>query len=173
MSNEIVNTNTGEIMETGEKVIERNDKYEIVQLPDGKFVKKMIYKKFWSTIPETTDERIEMYKVFNDSENNGDLVTPLSTMANKEVTIHQAYTNPYESFDEKTGQNVFGVVTTLYDGSNYYATSSKSVYHTLFQIFEVFGYPNTPNYKPITVKVIGTKRERGTQINISLVGIEE
>lgn len=149
-------------------VVQETEDYQVVQLSDGKFKKQMKYKKFFSKIPTTDEEIKELYRVLND-ENNNDIVSPMSQNIDKELEIHQVYIVPYESFDEDTGFTEKGVTSTIYDGGHYYATSSKSVYHTLHNLFQVFGYPQDNGYDPIKVRITGTKRERGLQINLSLV----
>lgn len=149
-------------------VVQETDTYQVVQLADGKFKKQMKYKKYFSKIPVTNEEIKELYRVLND-ENNNDLVAPMSQNIDKEIEIQQVFIVPYESFDEDTGFTEKGVTSTIYDGEHYYATSSKSVYHTLHNLFQVFGYPEDEEYSPIKVRITGTKRERGLQINLSLV----
>lgn len=164
-----VNTATGEIMDTKESIVTETDKYTIVKLEDGSFKKNMKYTKFFSRVPETEEDQIELYKVFNDSESG--LVTPLRNMVGKEITIAHIFTAPYQSFDEKSGTVTNGVTTTIQDvDGQYYATSSKSVYHTLQSIMETFGTPGTSEYKPLKVNVTGTKRQMGVQIDLTLIG---
>lgn len=159
---------TGEILNT-EIVVQDTPDYRIVKLPDGTFKKNMKYKQYFSRIAETEEEQIELYKVFNDSDS--ELVTPLSNMKDKEITIKHVYIQPYESFDEKTGNLTDGVTTTIEDvDGSYYATSSKSVYYTIYNIMNTFGYPNNENFKPVKVKVTGTKRQNGVQIDLELIG---
>lgn len=163
-----VNQETGEIMNTEIVVRETND-YKIVQLPDGTFKKNMKYHSYFSRQAETEEEQIELYNVFNGSDN--ELVTPLKNMANKEITIKHVFIQPYESFDETTGNTSNGVTTTIEDTEgHYYATSSKSVYYTIFNIMKTFGYPTDEDYKPVKVKVTGTKRQNGIQIDLELIG---
>lgn len=164
----MVNTQTGEVVNT-EVVIQETPEYKIVQLEDGTFKKNMKYQQYFSRTAVTEDEQIELYKVFNDSESG--LVTPLRNMVNKELTVSHVFIQPYESFDEKTGNLTSGVTTTIEDiDGSYYATSSKSVYYTLLNIMQTFGAPTDDNYKPVKVKVTGTPRQHGVQINLSLIG---
>lgn len=164
-----VNGETGEVM-NAEIVVQETDKYKIVQLPDGTFKKNMKYDQYFSRVAKTQEEKIELYKVFNDS--NSELVTPFNNMVNKEITIKHVFIHPYESFDEKTGNVTDGVTTTIEDvDGSYYATSSKSVYYTILNIMNTFGYPSDENYKPVKVKVTGTKRQNGVQIDIELIGM--
>lgn len=163
-----VNVETGEILPS-EIVVQETEDYRIVKLEDGTFKKNMKYKKNHSRVAETEEEQIELYKVFNDEDS--DLVTPLSHLVGKEITIAHFFTNPYQSFDEKTGIVTDGVTTTIEDTEgNYYVTSSKSVYYSLFNIMDAFGYPSDEDYKPVKVEVTGTKRQNGIQIDIRLIG---
>lgn len=171
MTNELTkfNPETGELIENTELVITETEDYTIVITEDGKFKKNMKYKKFFSRIPETEEEQIELYKVFNDSDSG--LVTPLRNMVGKELTVSHIFTAPYQSFNEDTGNVTNGVTTTIEDTEgNYYATSSKSVYHKLQSIMETFGNPAEESYKPLKVEVTGTKRQNGVQIDLTLIG---
>lgn len=159
---------TGEILNT-EIIVRETDDYKIVRTPDGKFKKNMKYKEYFSRIAETEEDKIELYKVFNDSES--DLVTPLSNMVKKEITIKHVFIQPYETFDENTGNTMDGVTTTIEDvDGSYYATSSKTVYYTIRNIMQTFGHPHEEGFKPVKVKVIGTKRQNGIQIDLELIG---
>src|SRR5699024_9228811 len=171
MTNELTNfnTETGELIENTELVITETEDYTIVKTEDGKFKKNMKYKKFFSRIPETEEEQIELYKVFNDSDSG--LVTQLRNIVGKELTVSHIFTAPYQSFNEDTGNVTNGVTTTIEDTEgNYYATSSKSVYHKLQSIMETFGSPAEDSYKPLKVEVTGTKRQNGVQIDLTLIG---
>lgn len=169
VANEVIaDIETGEILNT-EIVVQETDEYKIVKLQDGTFKKNMKYKQYFSRIAETEEEQIELYKVFNDSDS--EKVTPFNNMVNKEITIKHVFIQPYESFDEKTGNLTDGVTTTIEDlDGSYYATSSKSVYYTIYNIMNTFGYPNNENFKPVKVKVTGTKRQNGVQIDLELIG---
>ena len=170
MTNEIMNVNeqTGEII-TNEVIVNETEEFRIVKLPNGKFRKDMKYKNYMTRIPETEEEQIELYKVFND--NDTELVTPLGNMIDKEISIAHFFTTSYDSFDEETGNLKAGVVTTIQDvDGSYYVTSSKSVYYTIFNLVEAFGYPSDEQYNPIQVKVTGTKQQNGIQIDLKLIG---
>lgn len=162
------NVETGEIA-AGEIVVRETPDYKIVKLEDGTFKKNMKYHAYQSRTPVTEEEQIELYKVFNDE--NSDLVTPLKNMVNKELTIQHVFIQPYQSFDDKTGNVTDGVTTTIQDvDGQYYATSSKSVYYKIKGLFQAFGNPSSEAYKPLKVKVTGTKRQFGVQIDLELVG---
>src|SRR5699024_12753754 len=113
----------------------------------------MKYKEYISRVAETEVEKIELYKVFNDSYSS--LVTQLKNMIDMEIIVKHVYTLPYESFDESTVIVNDGVTTTIEDtAESFYATSSKSVYHIIFSIMHTFGYPYDENYKPVKLTVV-------------------
>lgn len=151
-----------------EQVVSETEDHTIVKLPNGKFEKRMKYKKVYTYVPETESEMIELYKILNTQDNPD--VTPMQRVVSEEFSVLQAYTNPYQSFDEETGGNTNGVTTTILTDKGYIATSSKTVYYTLLGLFDTFGYPNTENYRPIKVKVTSTKQLNGNQIGLELIG---
>lgn len=158
----VYDVETGEIA-PGEQVVTETSEYKIVKLPNGKFKKNMKYHPYASRKPETEEEKIELYKLFNDS--GSDILTPLRNMINKEIFIDHVFIKPYQSFDENTGNVTEGVNTYIQDTEGaYYATSSKSVYHTIKGIIESFGDPT------MKVKVTGTKQKNGIQIDLSILG---
>lgn len=165
MTNEIAATN-----QVSELLIEETPKYSIYKLPDGKFEKRMKYEKFWTNIPESNEELIELYQVMN--EQDSELVTPLKEAVGELLDIKHVYFNPYSSFDDETGTSQSGVTTTIQtqDGK-YYATSSKSVYYNLQNMFEVFGTPGTEQYLGVRMAVTSTKAARGNQISLKLLGL--
>lgn len=168
--NTLVNYTTGEIVPR-ETIVEETENFMIIRDEHGKYRKQMKYKRVWTKLPENEQEKIEMYRVMNDSDNNSELVTSMANAVGKQIEIHQSFTNPYTSFDEDTGKNDYGVTTTIYDGKHYYATSSKSVYYTLEGLYEVFGQPTDLNYKPIKVEITSTKMQNGNQIGFKLIGL--
>lgn len=148
--------------------IKEEENFKVVQLPDGKFKKIMKYRSITTFNPETLEEKKKLFTIMNDT--TGTLVTPLKEMKNKSFKIKNVLTMPYESFDEETGETTSGVTTTFEDTEgSYYATSSKSVYYSILSMMQAFGTPNTPNYEPIEVVVLATKRENREQLNIQLV----
>lgn len=166
--NTVYNVETGEIA-AGEIIVSETSDYRIVQLPNGEFKKNMKYHQYFSRRPETEEEQIELYNVFNDE--NSELVTPLKNMIGKEISLQHVFIQPYQSFDEKTGTLTDGVTTTIQDAEGkYFATSSKTVYYKLKGMFEAFGNPSAEGFKPIKLKVIGTKRQNGVQIDLQLLG---
>ncbi len=167
-------------METGEiknelamdNVVRETENY-VIRKENGKFVKQAKYKKIFTHVPQTEEKQIELYNVFNSSEDDNDLVQPIGKLVGEVIGIDELYTNPYTSFDEETGQDNYGVTTTIKDGEQYYVTSSKSVYYTVQKLFETFGNPADEDYKKIYVKVTGTKRQNGVQIDFALSHLGE
>src|SRR5699024_2766336 len=84
-----VNEETGEILPS-EQVVHETQDYKVVKLDDGTFKKNMKYKEYFSRVAETEEEKIELYKVFNDSDSS--LVTQLKNMIDKEITVKHVYT---------------------------------------------------------------------------------
>ena len=171
-SNELTTTNTIETLAL-ETIVSDTKDFTIYKQADGKFRKEMKYEKFFSKVPETEEEQLKLYQVFN-SDEDSKLVTSLKTVEGMPIEIQNVYFNPYQSFDEETGKSTNGVTTMIEDTEGeYYATSSKAVYFTLKNIFEAFGTPNTPNYKPIVVTVTGKKLAKGRQINLEMQGVKK
>jgi len=168
MTNEItvLNNVTGETMNVSEVIVSDTAEYTIVQTEDGKFKKNMKYEAFSSRQPKTNEEKIELYKVLNEDDNEN--VIEMKTMIDKPITIEHVFINPYTSFDEDTGKNTHGVTTTIQSEGKYYVTSSKSVYYTIRNLFSTFGNPLSEDYQPIKVIVTGTKQKNGVQINLKL-----
>lgn len=151
-------------------VVKSTEDYEIVKLDepdqDGNlFEKRMKYKRIATHMPESENEIVELYAVLNDS--TGEKVTPMKEVIGLTFVAKNFYTSPYDSFDGKTGQTSRGVTTTIEDtDGNFYATSSKSVYYSVLNLYENFGM------KPFILQIVGIKREKGrVQINVQLTGI--
>lgn len=169
MTNEITNfdSTTGEILPM-ETIIQDNEKFTIVKLADGKFEKRMKYKRVHTSIPQTEEETLKLYKVLNESDNG--IVVEMKKAIGKKLVIKNFYTEPYESFNEETGENTRGVSSVIeaVDGT-FYGTSSKTVYYALMNLYDVFTDSLT-NGK-IEVEITGTKREQGEQIGLSVIGL--
>ena len=171
-NNELTTTNTIENMAM-EIIVSDTKDFTIYKQADGKFRKEMKYEKFFSKVPETDEDQLRLYQAFN-SDEDSKLVTSLKTIEGMPIEIQNVYFNPYQSFDEETGKSTNGVTTMIEDTEGlFYATSSKAVYFTLKNIFEAFGTPNTPNYKPIVVTVTGKKLTNGRQINLEMQGVKK
>lgn len=145
-----------------DNIVRETNDYTIIKKDDGKFEKIMKYHNFATSEPETEDEKIELFRAFNDDDNN-DIVTPMKDLIGETFLVTDFYIQAYESFNEDTGKSDYGAITMLKtDDNKFITTSSKSVYYTIRNIYDVFPLP-------FKVKIIGTRRERGTQINLSIV----
>lgn len=143
--------------------------WKVIPLPDGTFKKQMKYKEYLSRQPKDMAEEDKFYVIFNDSDS--DLVTQLKNMVGKQITIANIFMTPYDKFEKTTGEITDAVNTTIEDtAGNFYATSSKSVYHKLLQMMKSFGKPDSEKYIPIKVEVTGTKRTNGVQIDLKYKG---
>lgn len=172
MTNELMNVKTGEMIK-GDVVVRENEDMVVVQKADGKFVRQAKYKDFHSFVPQTTEEKIELFNIMNAGEEESD--NGLSSNVGKKITIRDIVQTAYDKVNEDTGELEHGVVTYLFTPENeVFVTSSKSVHFTLSNLFKVFGNPaDKENYVPIIVEVTSTRRENGKQINVKLVGVAE
>lgn len=156
-----------------DEIVEETENYIVKKTPEGKFKKEMKYKAYISFKPETEEEEIELYKLTSSNEDNEDVIE-LKNMVGKEFELTDCIITPYESFNEDTGESLQGVSSIMRDEKGFYiATSSKSVYHSLMNLFKVFGFPHEKKYKSVTFKVTSTKRENGNQLNLSLIKINK
>src|SRR5699024_1156869 len=155
MTNEIqnVDVNTGEILQT-EEVIRDTEDYTIVLQADGRYRKDMKYKKYYSLVPESKEDSIELYKILNSQDN--EKVTPMAQMKNKEIEIHQVYTNPYQSFDENTGGNINGVTTTiqLRTGLLLHLLNQSTIHYFNFLTYSAIQILQTMNQSRLKLSVL-------------------
>lgn len=150
-------------------IVEDNNDYTVYRLADGTFKREMKFQKFWSRTPNTEDETMELYKLFNESD-DAENVHQFKKSVGEIITIKNFFVNPYASFDEETGEVTQGMTLMLEDDKGeFYVTSSKSAYYTLKNIFNTFKLPNTDGYKPIKVVVTET---RNTQTKNMMIGLK-
>lgn len=154
----------------GKVVVEETEKYIVYKTAEGKFLREMKYDRFWSKVPETQEDMLRMYQVMNEDEAEG--VNTMSTNVGAKFQVEQIYFEPYNSFDEETGESRSGVTSTIETPEGeFFVTSSKSVYHTLNRIMQTFGTPNTDTYRnPVIVEITGQKGMNGTIIDVKLAG---
>lgn len=166
---ELSTTQQTAALSPGETIVTETNDYTIVKLENGLHRKDMKYKKQMTYIPSSKEEMIELYKILN-TEDNPD-VTPMKKLIGEEIEILHYFTNPYQSFDDKTGGSKNGCNTTILTKDGYVATSSLTVYWTIDGLVQVFGSPSNENYTPIKVKVTETKKENGMQIGLELISV--
>ena len=154
-----------ELIETkGNELVRETDDYIIYKNKDGLFTKEMKYHS--SLINMESVDPVELYNVMNGSSNK---VVEMKAAIGTNILIKGFFTSAFESFDEKTGETSRGVTSTIYDGQNYFATSSKSVYYDLMNLNKTFGI----TVAGVEVKVVGTKQQRGTQIRLELIKVNK
>lgn len=170
-------TEKNEIIVDGVKsnVVRETDQFLVVQQPDGKFKKEMKYgnKEYWSKRPETPEELVEFYQIMNSSEDDPhEKLKPMKFEKGGIVDVVNVYMTPYESLDDETGDDAYGI-NTMIEGSDglFYVTSSKKAFFDLENMMKVFGKPDQHNYIPFTVGITHTKKEKGTQIGLKLLGV--
>lgn len=152
-----------------EILVQDTPKYAVFQLPNGKYEKRMKYEKQWSFIPETNEELVQLYQIMNE---DSELVKPMKSAVGEIFDIKNVYFNPYESFDEETGTSTAGVTTMLETTEGaYFATSSKTVYYNLQNMFDVFGFPGTEKYLGVRVAIVSEKQKKGDQISLKMLGL--
>lgn len=154
-----------ELIETkGYELIRETDDYVIYKNREGLFIKEMKYQSMLINMDSV--DAVQLYNVMNGS---SDKVVEMKAAIGTNILIKGFFTSAFESFDEKTGETSRGVTSTIYDGQNYFATSSKSVYYDLMNLNKTFGITDAG----VEVKVIGTKQQRGTQISLELVKVNK
>lgn len=155
----------------GEKLVTETNEYSVFQLPNGKFEKRVKYQAYSSIHPETTEEQVMLYNLLN-----GDEALEMKAHIGTIFEIMNVVFSPYDSFDEETGVSDAGVSTIILGVTDNgepvtFATSSKTVYWDLQNMFKVFCKPDDENYLGIKVAITGTKQQRGTQIGLKLLGL--
>lgn len=155
MSNELMTT-------------QNNGNSIIVQNEDGTFKRKATYEAYSSLKAETKAEKIWLLNLL---EGNQDSVNGLKDHVGKQFEIANVIFRPYDSINETTGKQEFGVLTYILtpDGIPY-VTSSKSVYFSMKRIFEVFGAPDQEGWENIRIQVIRKKGLQFEYVDIKIIG---
>lgn len=157
------NNELATVNKNGLTMVQDNDSFTVYKDSTGKYIKEMKYKDL-IVFPEDTEfNEVELFNLINGT---SEKAVELKATIGTEILIKGFVTRAYESFDEETGQTSKGVTTTLYDGTQYFVTSSKTVYYNVINMHDVFGSPRSEG--GFLVKVIGTKRQLGTQISLEL-----
>lgn len=166
-NNQLVNTQTGELSPV--ERISADGRFIISIDEKGKHSRKMIYKEFASVKPETREQTIALFKLLNEE----GMATQMKEAVGVEIDLRDVILQPYDSINEDTGVQEYGVVTYLIAQNNEaFVTSSKSVYNTVINLFKAFGEPsytadNAPKLK--IVSRAGQQKGR-TIIDLSLIG---
>lgn len=166
--NEMVNVETGEIVETPNTLVRETDQYVISKTEDGKFVRKAKYEDYSSFEAETRQDKIWLLNIMEGDEETGN---PLSEHIGKVIEVQDIITRKYDKLNEDTGELEYGVLTYLITPDKQaFVTSSKTVYFSVNRIMELFGRPDEEGWENIKLKVGSEKGANGTIIKVKLVG---
>ena len=166
--NEMVNVETGEIVETPNTLVRETDQYVISKTEDGKFVRKAKYEDYSSFKAETRQDKIWLLNIMEGDEETGN---PLSEHIGKVIEVQDIITRKYDKLNEDTGELEYGVLTYLITPDKQaFVTSSKTVYFSVNRIMELFGRPDEEGWENIKLKVGSEKGANGTIIKVKLVG---
>lgn len=151
------------------EVLKEDENFLIVKTPDNKFKRKAKYKYFSSLEAVTKEQKKRMFKLLNDSDGEGEALPAKENIGVKFKLVDVIH-NPYDSIDEDTGERILGVITYLFsETGEVYVTSSKSVYHTLQNIFTAFGEPHYSEDDALDIAIVEKKGEKFKYIDVSLV----
>lgn len=166
--NEMVNVETGEIVETPNTLVRETDQYVISKTEDGKFVRRAKYEDYSSFKAETRQDKIWLLNIMEGDEETGN---PLSEHIGKVIEVQDIITRKYDKLNEDTGELEYGVLTYLITPEKQaFVTSSKTVYFSVNRIMELFGRPDEEGWENIKLKVGSEKGANGTIIKVKLVG---
>ena len=166
--NEMVNVETGEIVETTNTLVRETDQYVISKTEDGKFVRRAKYEDYSSFKAETRQDKIWLLNIMEGDEETGN---PLSEHIGKVIEVQDIITRKYDKLNEDTGELEYGVLTYLITPEKQaFVTSSKTVYFSVTRIMELFGRPDEEGWENIKLKVGSEKGANGTIIKVKLVG---
>ncbi|ALH46475.1 single strand DNA binding protein [Bacillus phage VMY22] len=149
----------GQSMEQGEYIVSRD--------AEGKFSRKAKYKFFSSVTPESKEEKIKFFNLLNGDEE----AISIKDNTGVPIPVQDVIFNPYEGIDEETGVFDHGVLTYLITPDGLvYVTSSKSVYHSMKNMFKVFGEPHYTDETRIIVTGVMKKGQKHQYVDVTLVG---
>lgn len=166
---EVLNQGTTELT-VGEKFL-TPDSFVKVQLPTGKWTRKMIYSGLNTVpVPVTQEEKKVLFNILN-GKDDSDAVVEAKKAVGTIFELEDVIIQPYDKVNEDTGELEYGAVTYLFEKGNPkpFVTSSKSVYMTLKNLFVAFGVPRTKGYMPITVSIVERKGHEHKYIDLQLI----
>lgn len=143
--------------------------FEVTQDERGKFKRRAVYQPYSSLKPETTEQKIAL---FNLMEGDSEAALPMGEHNGAVLALSDVVIKPYNSVDEETGEIENGVLTYLFGNNDeVYVTSSKSVYHSLKNMFSVFGFPHYSEGEELEIKIVKKQGERFKYTDLELVGV--
>lgn len=151
------------------QVVQGNgNQYVVTKGTDGKFTRKTVYQALSTVKSETKEDKIFLVNLLNGDE---ELSLQMKQHVGEKINLVDVIFKPYDSLDEETGELSNGVLTYLFDESGkIYVTSSKSVYHTLNNVFLVFGTPRKPDYLGLEIQIVEKKGLQYNYIDVKVVG---
>lgn len=166
MTNQNIEKNELELI-NGE-VLQEDENFLIVKTPENKFKRKAKYKAYSSVNPETPEQKRKMFKLLNDSDESG-IASPMKDNIGVTFNLVDVVCQPYDTIDEDTGERQLGVISYLFsDEGDVFVTSSKSVYHTLQNMFQAFGEPHYTEDDKLPIVIIEKQGEKYKYVDITL-----
>jgi hypothetical protein len=169
MTNEL---QTNEIVEAQNQIAEvvksENEEYVVVQGADGKYSRKAKFKDYSSIVAESRADKIWLMNLLEGDEGTGN---GLKEHVGQIIEVQDVITRRYDKINEDTGAIEYGVLTYLIaPDKQVFVTSSKTVYFSITRLFQNFGYPGTPEWENLRLKVGKQKGQNGDIIKVTMVG---
>jgi putative protein kinase ArgK-like GTPase of G3E family len=147
-----------------ELVKSENADYVVIQGADGKFSRKAKFNEFNSLKLETRAEKMWYLNLLEGNEENGN---GLKEHVGQIIEVQDVITRRYDKINEDTGATEYSVLTYLVaPDKQVFVTSSKTVYFTIMRTFEAFGFPGTPEWENLKLKVAKQKGQNGDIIKV-------
>lgn len=141
--------------------------YEILKDSKGKYFRKGIYSHWSSVVPTTREEKINMLNLLD----SDDIAQPFKNHIGAQIKVCDVIFNPYDKVDEDTGELEYGVLTYLITPEGIaYVSSSKSCYHTLQNVFKVFGEPHWNEEEAVTFQIVEKKGREHKYVDLKIIG---
>lgn len=151
---------------SNEVQVHNGEGFQIIQNAEGKFERKPIYQPFSSVQADSREEKIRLMNLID-----GDLALPMNDHVGQKIDLVDVIFKPYDSVDEETGEITYGVLSYLFDHSgDVYVTSSKSVYHSLKNMFNVFGEPSYAEEDALVLEIEKKQGFNNKYTDVKLIG---
>lgn len=140
--------------------------FQVIQNSEGKYERKPIYQPFSSVQAETKEQKINLMNIID-----GEQGIPMNEAVDEQFQMVDVIFKPYDQIDENTGEITYGVLTYIFDEQErVFVTSSKSVYHSVKNIFTVFGEPHYVEEERLTLQVVKKQGFNNKYIDIKVIG---
>ena len=135
---------------------------------EGKFKRKAKFKSYSSIVAESRADKMWLLNLLEGNEDSGN---GLKDHVGQIIEVQDIITRRYDKINEETGDIEYGVLTYLIaPDKQVFVTSSKTVYFTITRLLQNFGYPGTPEWENIKLKVNKQKGANGDIIKVQMVG---